>query len=112
MRATPLATATRLKRRSISSAAFLKYSQPPQMGQIGRVAHKGRGLDSLLDLQTIVRLKNHPEEIENQVKRYQQDRKTLDISTGAQEKWASFDAAISRAGRDIETRCLVGTSWP
>jgi hypothetical protein len=61
------------------------------------------GLDSILDLQTIVRLKNHPEEIENQVKRYQQDRKTLDISKDAQEKWASFDAAISRAGRDIET---------
>jgi hypothetical protein len=71
-------------------------------GQIGRVAHS-RGLDSLLDLQTIVRLKNHPEEIEDQVKRYQQDRKALDISKDAQEKWASFDAAISRAGRDIET---------
>jgi hypothetical protein len=69
---------------------------------VGRVAHS-HNLDSLLDLQTIVRLKNHPEEIEKQVERYRQDRKTLDISTGAQEKWASFDAAISRAGRDIET---------
>jgi hypothetical protein len=64
---------------------------------------KSMGLDSILDLQTIVRLKNHPEEIEDQVRRYQLDRKTLDISKESQEKWASFDAAISRAGRDIET---------
>jgi hypothetical protein len=64
---------------------------------------RSHNLTSLLDMQSIIRLKNHPEEIENQVKRYQQDRKTLDISKDAQEKWASFDAAISRAGRDIET---------
>jgi class 3 adenylate cyclase len=51
---------------------------------------RSHNLTSLLDMQSIIRLKNHPEEIENQVKRYQQDRKTL-------------DAAISRAGRDIET---------
>jgi len=64
---------------------------------------RARSLGLPLDMQSIIRLKNHPEEIEDQVKRYQQDRKTLDISTGAQEKWSSFTAAMDRAGRDIET---------
>ncbi|HEY5204306.1 MAG TPA: hypothetical protein VIJ63_06885, partial [Roseiarcus sp.] len=71
-------------------------------GMVGSVAHS-HNLDSLLDLQTIVRLKNHPEEIEAQIKRYRQDRKTLDISVDAQQKWASFNAAIERAGQNIET---------
>lgn len=64
---------------------------------------KSLGLGSILDLQTIVRLKNHPEEIEAQVNRYQLDRKILDISKESQEKWASFNVALERAGLDIET---------
>jgi hypothetical protein len=43
---------------------------------VGPVARSHK-LTSLLDMQSIIRLKNHPEEIEKQVKRYQQDRKTL-----------------------------------
>jgi hypothetical protein len=84
----------------IRSIPKLLQGVPDSM--VGPVA-RSHNLTSLLDMQSIIRLKNHPEEIENQVKRYQQDRKTLDISKDAQEKWASFDAAISRAGRDIET---------
>jgi hypothetical protein len=71
-------------------------------GVVGSVA-RSRNLTSLLDLPTIIRLRSHPEEIEAQVKRYQQDRKTLDISKDAQEKWSAFNAAIERAGLDIET---------
>lgn len=69
---------------------------------VGPVA-RSRNLTSILDLPTIIRLRQHPEEIEEQIKRYQQDRKTLDIGKDAQEKWASFNAALDRAGRDIET---------
>ena len=76
---------------------FAGYSD----GAVGPVA-RSHGLDSLLDLQTIVRLKYHPEEIEAQIKRYQLDRKSFDISKDAQQKWASFDAALSRAGQKIE----------
>jgi hypothetical protein len=54
-------------------------------------------------MQSINRLKNHPEEIEKQVEHYKRDLIPLNISKDAQEKWSSFDAAISRAGRDIET---------
>jgi hypothetical protein len=84
----------------IRSIPEIFKNTPDQM--VGPVA-RSHNLTSLLDMQSIIRLKNHPEEIEEQVERYRQDRKTLDISTGAQEKWASFNAAISRAGRDIET---------
>ena len=77
---------------------FAGYSD----GAVGPVA-RSHGLDSLLDLQTIVRLKNHPEEIEAQIARYRLDRKSFDISKDAQQKWASFDAALSRAGQKIES---------
>ena len=76
--------------------------QGVQDEMVGPVA-RSRNLTSLLDLPTIIRLRSHPEEIEAQIKRYQQDRKTLDIGKDAQEKWASFNAALDRAGRDIET---------
>jgi hypothetical protein len=69
---------------------------------VGPIA-RSHNLTSILDLPTIIRLRNHPEEIEDQVKRYQQDRKTLDIGKDAQEKWASFDATIKAAGQKIES---------
>jgi hypothetical protein len=69
---------------------------------VGPVA-RSRNLTSILDLPTIIRLRQHPEEIEAQIARYRQDRKALDISADAQEKWASFSAAIERAGQNIET---------
>ena len=69
---------------------------------VGPVA-RSNNLMPLLDLPTILRLRAHPEEIEAQVKRYQADRKAFEIPKDAQQKWASFDAAIERAGRDIET---------
>jgi hypothetical protein len=81
----------------------------------GMTGLRARSLGLPLDVQSIIRLKNHSEEIENQVKRYQQDRKTLDISKDAQEKWSSFNAALERAGRDIETvlgKNLVGLTGP
>jgi hypothetical protein len=84
----------------IRSIPELLQGVPDQM--VGPVA-RSHNLTSLLDMQSIIRLKNHPEEIEKQVERYREDRKTFDISKDAQERWASFDAAISRAGRDIET---------
>jgi hypothetical protein len=69
---------------------------------VGPVA-RSRNLTSLLDLPTIIRLRAHPEEIEKQVERYQQDKRSFNISAESQERWASFTAAIERAGRDIET---------
>ena len=69
---------------------------------VGPVA-RSHNLTGLLDLPTIIRLRSHPDEIEAQVKRYRDDRKTLDISKDAQQKWASFDAALSRAGQKIES---------
>jgi hypothetical protein len=69
---------------------------------VGPVA-RSRNLTSILDLPTIIRLRQHPDEIEAQVKRYQQDKKSFNISAESQERWASFTAAIERAGRDIET---------
>ena len=68
---------------------------------VGPVA-RSHNLTGLLDLPTIIRLRSHPDEIEAQVKRYRDDRKTLDITKDAQQKWASFNAALSRAGQKIE----------
>jgi hypothetical protein len=79
-------------------------------GAVGPVA-KSMGLTDILDLPTIVRLKNHPEEIEDQVKKFQGDKITLDMSAKATEAWASFTAEIERDGMKIETalgKGLVG----
>ena len=91
-----------------SEAAIALIRSIPQIfknqpeGMTAKIAHS-YGLDFILDLQTIGRLRSHPEEIEDQIKHYRRDIAPLNISKGAQEKWSSFDAAISRAGRDIET---------
>ena len=69
---------------------------------VGPVA-RSHNLTDLLDLPTIIRLRSHPEEIEAQIARYRRDRKTLDISKEAQQKWAAFDAALSRAGQKIQS---------
>ena len=69
---------------------------------VGPVA-RSHNLTDLLDLPTIIRLRSHPEEIEAQIARYRQDRKSFDISKDAQQKWASFDAALSRAGQKIKS---------
>ena len=70
--------------------------------QVGAVA-RSLGLTNLLDLPTIIRLRNHPEEIEAQVKRYREDRASFNISQASQQAWAAFNAQIERAGRDIES---------
>jgi hypothetical protein len=71
-------------------------------GAIGPVA-KSLGLTDILDLPTIVRLKNHPEEIEDQVKKFQDDKITLDMSAQAATAWADFRAELDRDGLKIET---------
>jgi hypothetical protein len=79
-------------------------------GAVGPVA-KSMGLTDILDLPTIVRLRNHPEEIEGQVKKFQGDKITLDMSAKATEAWASFNAELERDGLKIETalgKSLVG----
>jgi hypothetical protein len=79
-------------------------------GAVGPVA-KSMGLLDILDLPTIVRLKNHPEEIEDQVKKFQGDKITLDMSAKATEAWASFTAELDRDGLKIEAvlgKSLVG----
>jgi N-acetylmuramoyl-L-alanine amidase len=79
-------------------------------GAIGTVA-KSKGLLDILDLPTIVRLKNHPEEIEAQVKKFQGDKITLDMSAKATEAWSNFNAELERDGLKIETalgKSLVG----
>ena len=74
---------------------------PDQM--VGPVA-RSRGWTNILDLQSIIRLKNaDPQEVQRQIERYNADRRTLEISAEAQKKWADFDAAISRAGRKIQS---------
>jgi hypothetical protein len=79
-------------------------------GAVGTVS-KSLGLLDILDLPTIVRLRNHPEEIEDQVKKFQGDKITLDMSAKATEAWASFNAELERDGLKIETglgKSLVG----
>jgi hypothetical protein len=79
-------------------------------GAVGTVS-KSLGLTDILDLPTIVRLRNHPEEIEDQVKKFQGDKITLDMSAKATEAWASFTAELERDGQKIETalgKSLVG----
>jgi hypothetical protein len=71
-------------------------------GQVENTA-RSRGLEEILDLPTIIRLRNHPEEIEGQIKYYEDDRKAFNMPKDAQERWASFDTTIKRAGLDIET---------
>jgi hypothetical protein len=79
-------------------------------GAVGTVS-KSLGLTDILDLPTIVRLRNHPEEIEDQVKKFQGDKITLDMSAKATEAWASFTAEVERDGLKIEValgKSLVG----
>lgn len=77
---------------------------------VGPVA-RSRNLTSILDLPTILRLRAHPEEVEDQVKRFREDRQKFEIPPEAAERWASFNAALERAGQNIESslgRTLVG----
>ena len=78
---------------------FAGYSD----GMVGPVA-RSHSLDRICSIfRRSYGCKNHPEEIEAQIARYRLDRKTLDISKDAQQKWASFDAALSRAGQKIKS---------
>ena len=85
----------------IKNLPALLQGVPDQM--VGPVA-RSRGWTSILDLQSIIRLKNaDPQEVQRQIERYNADRRTLEISAEAQKKWADFDAALSRAGRKIQS---------
>ena len=85
----------------IKNLPALLQGVPDQM--VGPVA-RSRGWTNILDLQSIIRLKNaDPQEVQRQIERYNADRRTLEISAEAQKKWADFDAAISRAGWKIQS---------
>jgi hypothetical protein len=95
----------------IKSIPEILRRESPNDGSDAAVA-RSHGWDQILPMDTIIRLKNAiPEEIQRQIQRYEADQKTLDISAASQEKWASFDAAINRAGRKIET-VLAGELAP
>lgn len=61
------------------------------------------GLDTVMSNQDIARLREHPEDIEKTIAKYKEDATRFNISTDAQEKWASFSTALDRAKQNMET---------
>ena len=71
-------------------------------GMIGPQA-EALGLTQILSVREIVAyLRATPEERQAQIGRFASDSRTLNISADAQQKWANFSTALTRAGLQIE----------